>query len=168
MSTRELTRRAAVASLVGSVLAGSAAKATSQATEPAGLRFRSVEVDTSPLIGQSGEVTARWAREALQAQLAQTFAARMARADSRAATLHVRIDSVVLGAGGVGREGDAIDSMTGVATIAGGREASIPLRATSVYSPAADDEEDWERTNQRRIAALAQAFAGWLAREPGL
>ena len=73
---------------------------------------------------------------------------------------------MTLGAGGLGREDDAMDSMIGVATVVGG--ASFPVRATAVYAPIGDDDPDWRRATQRRIAALAESFVGWLSRESSL
>jgi hypothetical protein len=169
MSPKKLTRRAAIAIFTSCVLATFFARASSRAAgvhDTVRLHVRDIRVDVGPLVEQSGEPTASWVREALSAQLAKTFAARMAPADRGAATLAVRIDSVTLGAGGLDREDDAMDSMTGVVTVVGG--VSFPMRATAVYAPIGDDDPDWRGATQRRIAALAESFVGWLSRESSL
>ena len=62
-----------------------------------------IEVNTAPLLAQSGNPTAQWAQQALPGALAQAFAANMAPGDPNGATLSVRIDSLYLGQGGACR-----------------------------------------------------------------
>ena len=131
--------------------------AVAQPTAP-GVRIGSVQVDTAPLLAQSGNPTAAWAQQALPGYIAQAFASRMAPGVPSAATLSVRIDSVYLGDGGPADP----DIMKGVATLDG---RNVRLRATSTYIPLTVDQALPEQALQGRVQALSQAFAYWLRRK---
>ena len=123
-----------------------------------GYRISNIVVDTAPLLAQSGDPTAEWAQQALPGALAQAFAAHMAPGDPNGETLSVRIDSVYLGGGG---PADA-DRMRGEATL-GARQTTI--LAPSTWWPSPVDQTLWEQSNRSRVQALAQSYAGWLARK---
>ena len=123
-----------------------------------GVRIGSIEVDTAPLIAQSGKPTAQWVQNALPSALAQAFAAHMAPGDPSGATLSVRVNSIYLGGGGPADP----DRMRGVATL-NGRQVSV--RATSTYIANPTDQALPEQALQGRVNALCQAFAYWLARK---
>ena len=82
----------------------------------------------------------------------------MAPGDPTGETLSVRINSVYLGGGG---PADA-DRMRGEATL-GARQTTI--HATSTWWPSPVDQTLWEQSNRSRVQALAQSYAGWLARK---
>ena len=117
MATYVLARRAALAAFGVWAVAGLSACNT--APTPAvqsmasGFRIGSIQVNTAPLVAQSGNPTASWAQQALPGQLAQSFAPVMAPGDPSGATLNVRIDSIYLGEGGAGDP----DQMRGAATL---------------------------------------------------
>jgi hypothetical protein len=169
-----MSRRAALAALAASAVLGlSGCAPTSAPTVQAagaptsGFRIGAVEVDTVPLLAQSGNPTAQWAQAAVPAALAQTLAGSMAPGDPNGATLSVRIDSIYLGGGG---PADA-DRMRGAATLSGGaggaaRQASV--RATAVYIPSPVDQALVAQANQGRVQALATSFAYQLKRKLGL
>ncbi len=123
-----------------------------------GYRISNIAVDTTPLLARSGNPTAQWVQEALPGALAKAFAAHMAPGDPNGETLSVRIDSVYLGGGG---PADA-DRMRGEATL-GARHTT--LRATSTWWPSPSDQALWEQSFHNRVQALAQSYAGWLARK---
>ena len=58
---------------------------------PSGFRIGSIEVNTAPLLAQSGDPTASWAQQALPGQLARVFGAYMAQG-APGATLNARIN----------------------------------------------------------------------------
>ncbi len=131
-----------------------------QAAPPAvsGYRISHIVVDTTPLIAQSGNPTAEWVQQALPGALAQALAAHMAPGDPNGETLSVRINSVYLGNG---YAADA-DRMRGEAML-GGRQTTI--HATSTWWPTPVDQALWEQSFHSRVQALAQSYAGWLARK---
>ena len=168
MDTLTLTRRSALLGLaafasasLGACNAPQAPAVQSQAaprpTAP-GVHIGAVEVDTAPVLAQLGNPTAAWAQQALQAQLAQALATRMAPGEPGAATLSVVVDSISLGGGGPADP----DIMTGVATLNGRR---VPLKATSTWFPNPTDQALPEQAIQGRIQNLSQAFAYWLRRK---
>ena len=162
------TRRAALMSLAAFAAAGLSACNSPQtlavqvqlAAQPAapGLRIGAIQVDTTPLVAQSGNPTAAWAQQALPSYLAQVLASRMEPGDPNAATLSVRINSIYLGNGGPGDP----DIMKGVVTL-NGRQTSV--RAISTYFPNPTDQALPEQALQGRVQALAQAFAYRLRRK---
>jgi hypothetical protein len=131
-------------------------------TAVSGYTIGAINVDTAPLLAQSGNPTAQWAQQALPGALAQAFARHMAPGDSGGATLGVTINSIYLGSGGPADP----DIMTGVATLSGGAGPSriTRLRATSTYIPSPVDQALVEQALHGRVTALSQAFAYWLAR----
>ena len=123
MSTILLTRRAALIGLGAGAAFGLAGCNTTQTaaavpSQAAGSSFRisTIQVDTAPLLAQSGDPTADWAQQALPGQFAQALAPHMAPGDPNGATLSVRINSISLGQGGPADP----DTMKGVATLSGG------------------------------------------------
>jgi hypothetical protein len=171
MSMSSLSRRAALAALGVCALAGLGGCAptnapTAQAAGPtSAFHISSIEVNTAPLVAQSGNPTAQWAQAALPGALAQAFAANMAPGEAGGATLSVRIDSIYLGGGGPADP----DIMKGVATLTGGGGPArkTRLRATSTYIANPVDQTLVEQALQGRVQALSQAFAYWLQRKWG-
>jgi hypothetical protein len=169
MSMSSLSRRAALAALGACVLAGLGGCAPTnapsvQAVGPtSAFHISNIEVNTAPLLAQSGNPTAQWAQQALPGALAQAFAANIAPGDPNGATLSVRIDSVYLGGGGPADP----DRMRGAATLSGGGGAARQTRsrATSTWTPNPTDQALVEQSNQNRVQALSQAFAYWLQRK---
>jgi hypothetical protein len=171
MSRGSLSRRAALAALGACALAGLGGCAptnapTAQAAGPtSAFHISNIEVNTAPLLAQSGNPTAQWAQAALPGALAQAFAANMAPGEAGGATLSVRIDSIYLGGGGPADP----DIMKGVATLTGGGGPArkTRLRATSTYIANPVDQTLVEQALQGRVQALSQAFAYWLQRKWG-
>jgi hypothetical protein len=172
MSTMHLTRRAALIALGAGAAVGLAACNTTQtgavqatAQPMSAFRISNIEVNTAPLLAQSGNPTAQWAQQALPGALAQAFAGSMAPGDPSGATLSVRVDSIYLGGGGPADP----DRMSGVATLSGGAgpARTTPLRATSTYISSPTDQALVEQANQGRVQALAQAFGYRLKRKWG-
>ena len=166
-----LSRRAALTFFGACALAGLGGCAPTNApTVQAGAQptsafhISNIEVNTAPLLAQSGNPTAAWAQQALPGALAQAFAGSMAPGDPNGAVLSVRIDSIYLGGGG---PADA-DRIRGVATLSGGaggppRQTSV--RATSTWVPSPVDQALVEQSNQNRVQALSQSFAYRLKRK---
>src|SRR5271165_5396921 len=171
MSAFSLTRRAALAALAA--LALPSALAVRSANAQAGVRFRNIVVDVSPLRASSGDPTAAWVQQELPGALAQAMAAYMAPGDPGGATLVARIDLIYLGpsSGGTGAWGSTQDTISGALVVRGahgGLAADTPLRAITSYYPNASDLAQIVQSNHWRVTALAQAFAGWAPRELGL
>ncbi len=107
ISVQSLSRRAALAALGAFVLASLCGCAPTnapavQAAQPtSAFHISDIQVNTAPLLAQSGNPTAQWVQDALPSQLAQAFAANMAPGDPNGAILRVRIDSIYLGQGGL-------------------------------------------------------------------
>jgi hypothetical protein len=159
-----VTRRAALAgfgAFAASGLSGcnttQAPVVVTQAVAVSGYRIGAINVDTAPLVAQSGNPTAQWAQDALPGALARAFSRHMAPGDPSGGTLSVTVDSIYLGGGGPANP----DIMTGVATL-NGRQTR--LRATSTYFPSPTDQALPEQALHGRVMALSQAFAYWLAR----
>ncbi len=169
MQTIVLTRRAALIALGAGAAFGVTACNTTQTAAvqpqaaPSGPRISAIEVNTAPLIAQSGNPTAGWVQQQLPGLLAQDLAANMAPGDPGAATLRVRINSIYLGGGGPADP----DRMRGVATLSGSAAGQIRLRATSTYIPSPVDQALVEQAMQARVSELSQAFAYWLKRKMG-
>ncbi len=167
MTTRVLTRRAALTAVGGIALAPAAALAQTA------LKFRTVKVDVGPLRASAGDPTAAWVAESLAPALAQSLAPYLAPGDRNGATLIARIGNVYLGPsdGGPNPWGRGQDTIEGDLIVSGPRGSvvsDIPLRAIASYWPDAVDQVLWERWNRDRIDALARAFAGWTPRQLGL
>jgi hypothetical protein len=171
ISIEYMSRRAALAALGASALVGLGGCApTSAPTVQAGAQptsafhISSIQVDTSPLLAQSGNLTAQWVQQALPAQLAQAFAANMAPDDPNGATLSVRINSIYLGGGGPADP----DSIKGSAALSGPAPRHTRLRATATYIASPVDQTLVEQAMQGRVQTLSQSFAYWLKRKWGL
>jgi hypothetical protein len=162
-----LARRAALVAF--SVWAVAALSGCNTAPTPAvqstasGFRIGSIQVNTAPLVAQSGNPTANWAQQALPGQLAQSFAPVMAPGDPSGATLNVQINSIYLGEGGAGDP----DQMRGTATLSGGGgpTRATRVRAIAVYIASPVDQSLPEQALQGRVQALAQSFAYSLAKK---
>ena len=116
--TQALTRRAALVSFGAFGAAGLGGCNTTQTAvqSPAAtssVRISAIEVNTDPLLAQSGNPTANWVQQTLPGQLAQALAPVMAPGDPTGATLRVRINSIYLGQGGPADP----DLMKGAATL---------------------------------------------------
>jgi hypothetical protein len=170
MSAFPLTRRAALAAL--GALAFPPVVAVRTAQGQPNVRFRAIKVDVSPIRASSGDPSAAWVEEALPGALAQALAPYLAPGDRYGATLVARIDYVYLGPNyGPGPGGSSQDTIVGTLFVRGPRggiAAETPLRAISSYFPMAVNQPLYAESNHARIAALAQAFAGWAPRELGL
>src|SRR5579872_5243594 len=73
--------------------------------------------------------------------------------------------------GGTGPGGGSVDSIEGVLIVSGprgGLAAETPLRAIASYYPSAVDQPMFEQAYRSRVAALAEAFAGWTPRQLGI
>ncbi len=92
MSTRAVTRRAALSAVAGLAFGPVAALA-----QPS-VRFRSIRVDVGPLRANLGDPTAAWVEEALPGLLAQAFAPYFAPGDRNGAALD-RADRLCLFSG---------------------------------------------------------------------
>lgn len=166
MAINGLARGAAIVAL--GVLAVTGLSGCNTAPTPAvqstaaGLRIGSIQVNTAPLLAQSGSPTANWAQQALPGQLAKSFAPVLSPGDPNGATLDVRIDSIYLGGGGPGDP----DRMRGAATLSGGGEQdrSAHVRAIAIYISSPVDQALPEQALQGRVQALSQSFAYSLAR----
>ena len=103
MATYVLARRAALVALGVWAVAGlsgcNTAPTPAVQSTASGFRIGSIQVNTAPLVAQSGNPTASWAQQALPGQLARSFAPVMAPGDPTGATLNVRIDFDLPGRG---------------------------------------------------------------------
>jgi hypothetical protein len=167
MSNRGLTRRAALAAVVGLVFTPGATLA-----QPP-VRFRSIQVDVEPLRANVGDPTAAWVEEALPGLLEQSLGAYMEPGARNGAVLIARIDFLYLGpsSGGTGPQGQSQDTIGGVLIVHGPRgtvAAETPLRAISSYYPMAVDQPLRVQSNHDRIVALAQSFARWVPGQLGI
>lgn len=156
MSVFGFVRRAALAASVAAAAVLAIPLASSGARP---LPHGGVSVDVHPLLGHSGEPTAGWVAQELPGALASALAAY----GQAGAPVSVRIDYVILGpnSGGVGPAGSSPDQMIGEVTRGG---VTQPLRATTYYYPAPQDNVMIEQSNFTRVSRLVQAFADWVAR----
>jgi hypothetical protein len=150
MSARELSRRAALAS-IGALVASQGAAIRSALARPSS--FSGVRVDVSPLL----EPTAGWVAQTLPTATAEALAA----TGRSGAAVSLRINYVILGPNRGGECGPSRDQMVGVVTTGG---AEWPLRASSSYYPSPVDNATIEQSNYDRVRQLSQAFAFWVAR----
>ena len=166
MSPRDLTRRAVLSAL------GTVAFGPSLAWAQGPMRLRSVRVDVSPLRANVGDPTAAWVEEALPGLLAQAFQPVLSPGDRDGGTLIARIDWLFLGpnsgTGPLGSSQDTIEGTLFVRGPRGGMIASAPLRAISSYFRNPFDQPLVVQSNQARVVALAQNFAGFAPRQLGL
>jgi hypothetical protein len=169
VSISAVTRRAAFASLGAFTLLS--ADAVRRARAQSAIRLRDIRVDVSPLRASAGDPTAEWVEQALPGYLARALAPYMSPDERDGATLVARVDTVYLGrtTGGIGPGGGSIDAIEGALIVRGARAATAtPLRAITSYHPSAVDQALFEEGYHGRVAALAEAFAGWTPRELGL
>jgi len=170
MPTYFFTRRAALAGLGAFASAGLSGCNTTPTpavqSTASGFRISSIEVNTAPLLAQSGDPTASWVQQALPGQLAQVFATYVAQGAPGGATLNAQIDSIYLGLGGSANP----DTIRGVATLSGGAGPArmMSVRAIAIYYPGTVAQGLPEQVYQGRVTALSQAFAYRLKRKLGL
>jgi len=170
MSISALTRRTILLSFGAvAVLSGSGVR---RAGARQSLRLRDIRVDVSRLRANAGDPTAEWMEEALPPDLDRALAAYLSPGRRDGATLVARIETVNLGrsGGGTGPGGGSVDSIEGVLIVSGpgGLAAETALRATASYQPSAVDQPLFEQAYHGRVAALAEAFAGWTPRQLGI
>jgi hypothetical protein len=169
MSAFVMTRRAALVGMGAFASAGLSGCNTTPTpavqTAASGFLIGSIEVNTAPLLAQSGDPTAGWVQQALPGQLARVLAAHVA-PGAPGATLNARVDSIYLGLGGSANP----DTIKGVATLSGGagpaREVSV--HAIAIYFPGTVAQGLPEQVYRGRVTALSQAFAYRLKRKLGL
>jgi hypothetical protein len=170
MSGSAVTRRAALLSL--GALSALSVGAVRHPWAQKAVRFRDVRVDVWRLRASAGDQTADWVEEDLPRDLARALAPHMAPTERNGATLLARIDNLDLGgAGGARGAGGSVDAIEGVLIVTGprgGLAAQTPLRAIASYQPNAVDQPLFEEAYRGRVAALAEAFAGWTPRQLGI
>jgi hypothetical protein len=164
-----VTRRVALSRLGAfAVLSFSAVRF---ARAQAAVRFRDIRVDVWPLRGSAGDQIADWVEDELPRDLAHAMASYVAPAERNGATLLARIDNIDFGGASGGRgSGGSVDSMEGVLIVGsrGGLGAGTRLRAVASYQASAVDQPLFEEAYHSRVAALAEAFAGWAPRQLGI
>ncbi len=180
MSGLPLTRRAALG-LAASAAAGAALSSPALAQIgagsglPAGLRFRTIAVDTARLAALGNRTGADLVARALARHLGAVFADLMAPRDAGAATLVARVSSLYLTAyagtrdyGGHRGSGAGNDDLEGVGIVtAGGRVlAEVPI--LSVLSPGYSGSWYLPDIDLKRIDSISYHFAWWLRREMGV
>ena len=163
MLTFALARRAALAASAGIALAGlvGSQSALAQSARP----FRDIRVDVAPLRANAGDPTAAWVEQLLPQQLAHVLAGRLARTGG---TLVVRIDRITLGpnGGGNGPAGSpSFDNISGVAIVGG---VHVPVRATTSYFGAPEDQTMMVQASHDRVSELTQALAYWISQDAAL
>ena len=171
MSISALTRRTIFLSV--GAFAGLCASGVRRARAHEPLRFRDIRVDVSRLRASAGDPTADWVEEELPPDLDRALAAYLSPGRRDGATLVARIKTVNLGrsGGGTGPGGGSVDSIEGVLVVSGprgGLAAETALRAIASYYPSAVDQPLFEQAYHSRVAALAEAFAGWTPRQLGI
>ena len=163
------TRRAALVGIGAFASAGLSGCNTTPTpgvqTAATGLQIGSIEVNTAPLLAQSGDPTASWAQQALPGQLARVLGAHMA-PGAPGATLNARVDAIYLGQGGSANP----DTIKGAVTLSGGAgpAGEISVHAIAIYYPGTAAQGLPEQVYQGRVTALSQAFAYRLKRKLGL
>jgi hypothetical protein len=165
-----LTRRSALAASGAALATASVGRGWSQPfAAPGRERFSSVAADVSVLRSDSVRPTADLLQQALTAELRKEFAGRLGGAGPR---LLVRITSISLNAyvgSGGGRwglgGGTNNDCLEGEALVVG-RRGEILARYPQLSAVPASSGGAWylPDSEQRRVVALAQHFAGWLTR----
>jgi hypothetical protein len=165
MERSMLDRRSMVAGLAAAAASGSAVMG--QAARP---RFSAVLVDVGPLHAKQLGPFADFVRSALQAELAKAYADRLG-GGRGAPRLVVRIDGISMPAY-VGREGGRFfgggisnDYLEGEALVVA-PNGQILTRHPQLSALPSNSGGAWydERSEQRRVIALAAHYAGWLRR----
>lgn len=160
-------RRTVLAALAAAALAGPVP------AQPV-RRYGSVSVDVGPLRARGLGPYAELVRRALQAELAAAFADRLGGAGPR---LVVRVDAISLRAyvggetqrfGGGWSGGTSSDYLEGEALVVGPR-GEVLLRHPQLSALPANSGGAWylPDNEDRRLAAIARHFAGWLRRDLG-
>lgn len=163
MLTFALARRAPLGASLGLALAGLVGSQTglAQSARP----FHDIWVDVAPLRANAGDTTAAWVEQLLPQQLAHALAGRLARTGG---TLVVRIDTLSLGpnGGGNGPAGSpSLDNISGVAIVDG---VHVPVRATTSYFGAPEDQTMMVQASHDRVSDLTQALAYWISQNAAL
>ena len=165
MGRSMLDRRAIVAGLAAVAASGSVVM--SQAEQS---RFAAVLVDIGPLQAKGLGPFADYVRSALQAELGKAYADRLG-GGRGAPRLVVRIDGISMPAY-VGREGGrsfgggiSNDYLEGEALVVA-PNGQILTRHPQLSALPSNSGGAWydERSEQRRVVALAAHYAGWLRR----
>jgi hypothetical protein len=157
MSNHGVFYRASVVALWGFALV--APLGSEGAVAEPGATFRDIRVDVQPLRASAGDPTATWVQQALQGQLAQALAGRMA---PNGAPLTVRVDYLTLGppTGEMLHASASLDNISGVAIIGG---QQTPIRASNSYYSSPVDQTMIEQSNHYRVSQLTQVLAQWIA-----
>ena len=170
MSISALTRRTFLLGL--GAFAGLSVSGARPARAQQRVRFRDIRVDVSRLRASAGDPTADWVEQELPGDLMRALAPYLSPDRRDGATLVARIENVILGrsGGGTGPGGGSVDSIEGVLVVSGplGVASETPLRAIASYQPSAVDQPLFEQAYHGRVAALAEAFAGWTPRQLGI
>jgi len=150
--------------------AGLSIGAVRAAVAPPVVRLRDIRVDVWPLRGSAGDQIADWVEDELPRDLMKALAPYIAPGERNGATLLARVDNVDFAAAGGRGAGGLTDSIEGVLIVGsrGGLAARTPLRAVASYQPGAVDQPLFEEAYHSRVAALAEAFAGWAPRQLGI
>jgi hypothetical protein len=179
MKRASVSRRAALLALGGVAFIPFAANAYEVlqplAGDSAGLRFKAIRIDVSPLAENGNGPAAAWLAQDLREPLQAAFAARMAPRDPHAVTLLVRIDRITLGMQhsvdrGFGHLApDAADDIQGACVILGSNGRPNATYPVSSVVQAYSDGPGFDFAGQRnRVQTLAQSFAQWLPGQMGL
>jgi hypothetical protein len=169
MSISAVSRRASL-SMFGA-FAGLSIGAVRSAVAPPVVRLRDIRVDVWPLRGSAGDQIADWVEDELPRDLMKALAPYIAPGERNGASLLARVEDVDFGAAAGGRgSGGLTDSIEGVLIVGsrGGLAARTPLRAVASYQPSAVDQPLFAEAYHSRVAALAEAFAGWAPRQLGI
>lgn len=134
------------------------------------VRLRDIRVDVWPLRGSAGDQIADWVEDELSRDLMKALAPYIAPGERNGASLLARVDNVDFGAAAGRGSGGLTDSIEGVLIVGsrGGLAARTQLRAVASYQPSAVDQPLFEEAYHGRVAALAEAFAGWAPRQLGI
>ncbi len=171
MSNSVITRRSALALAAGAL---SVPLIVTRALSAPYARFRAFEVDVAPLRANNTPEVADQVARMLPGFLRQYFAPYYAPGDRGAAVLRARVDTVWLGApgsaGGGSNSNDAVDWITGVASVVVGVHiaASYPVQSAVQAGSVPDFDVSGGGVAFQRVQNLAQAYAQWLPGQMGL
>ncbi|WP_375461923.1 hypothetical protein [uncultured Enterovirga sp.] len=162
-------RRTVVAGVVGVAVAPMGERAALAQAAPS--TYGSISVDVAPLRASGLGGYADQVRAALEAELRQAFADRLARGGAR---LVVRVDAISLrayagsGSSRFGGSGMQSDYLEGEALVLG-RRGEVLLRHPQLSAVPSSSGGAWYLPDSegRRLVALAGHFAGWLRRALG-
>lgn len=182
MPDAPLTRRAALrlgAAAAGAVLSSPALAQLGQigggSGLPAGLRFRTIAVDTARVAALGNGTGADLVAQALGRNLRTVFADLMAPRDAGGATLVARVSSLYLSSyagnrdyGGRHGTGAANDDLEGVGIVTSGGRVLAEVPILSVLNPGYSGAWYLPDIDRRRIESISHHFAWWLRREMGV